>query len=80
MIIIESHRGAETIKLTLTDPVNGADNIKITDNSSFHGTTVYNFLASRAEDRAINKLFLILVGDSGNHLVETGVLRRQQAQ
>lgn len=70
----------ESIKLTLTDPATGAGSIAITDNSTFQGTTVYNFIAKRTKHGKINKLFLILVGELGNKLVVTGVLERQNEE
>ncbi|MFO1413903.1 MAG: hypothetical protein U1F10_08350 [Burkholderiales bacterium] len=70
----------ETVTLTLTDPANGAGTITITDTSSFHGMTAYNFLATRSRTGAVNKLFLILVSEFGNRVVVSGVLERQQEQ
>lgn len=70
----------ETIKLTLIDPINGAGTIAITDNSTFHAITLYNFIATRTKQGNINKLYLILIDKLDNNVIVTGVLERQQGQ
>lgn len=70
----------DSITLALTDPIHGAGSITITDSTAFHGTSVYNFIATRNKKGKINKLFLILVEGLGNSIVVSGVLERQQAE
>lgn len=69
---------AETVILEITDEVYGAGTLTIIDNTSFHGTTVYNFIANRNKQGKIKKLSLILVETFGNPVVVTGVLERQR--
>ena len=70
---------AELIKLTLSDPANGAGMLTIIDPSAYQGTTTYNFIATRTKEGKVNKLFLILVDELASRLIVTGVLERQQA-
>jgi hypothetical protein len=69
----------EVVKLTVTDPSNGAGVITFDDNSSFKGRTTYNFIATRSKSGAVNKLKLILVNaTTGLHtVVVVGELARQ---
>ena len=70
--------GADQIILTLDDPTRGAGKLKYIDTNTYKSTQIYDFIATRSKNGAVNKLFLLLVDANGAKLVVSGVAVRQQ--
>jgi hypothetical protein len=70
--------GGDAIRLTLDDPVHGAGKLVYVDKTAYKTVQVYDFIATRSKNGAINKLYLHLVDSSGVKIVVNGVAERQQ--
>jgi len=70
--------GGDAITLTLDVPVHGAGKLVYVDKTAYKTVQVYDFIATRSKNGAINKLYLHLVDSSGVKIVVNGVAERQQ--
>ena len=69
---------SDAIVLTIDDPVNGAGKLTYIDTNTYKSTQVYDFIATRSKNGAINKLILQLVDANGAKIVVSGFAERQQ--
>lgn len=70
--------GGDLVTLVLEDPIHGAGKITYVDPNAFKTKQVFHFVATRADNGAVNKLFLQLIDSSGVTVVYDGVAVRQQ--
>lgn len=77
-LIRHDDSGGDTITLTVEDPLNGAGKLTYVDTNTYKTTQVYDFIALRSKNGAVNKLFLQLTNSSGAKVVVSGVAERQQ--
>jgi hypothetical protein len=77
-IIRHDDNKSDPVKLTLEDPINGAGKLTYIDSNTYKSTQVYDYIAIRSKNGAVNKLYLQLVDSNGAKVVVSGVAERQQ--
>ena len=77
-IIHHDDNKSDPVKLTLEDPINGAGKLTYIDSNTYKSTQVYDYIAIRSKNGAVNKLYLQLVDSNGAKVVVSGVAERQQ--
>lgn len=68
----------DSLTLKLDDPIVGAGKITYADFGPSKEKKTFEFMATRAKNGAVNKLFLQLVDSGGVSIVFNGIAERQQ--
>lgn len=77
-LIHHDDKEGDSITLTLEDPINGAGKLTYVDTNTYKSIQIYDFIATRTKNGAVNKLYLQLVDANGAKVVVSGVAERQQ--
>ena len=70
--------GGDAITLTIEDSEHGAGKLTYVDTTAYKTVQVYDFIATRSKNGAVNKFYLQLIDSSGVKVVVNGVAERQQ--
>jgi hypothetical protein len=77
-LIRHDDNGTDGVTLTIEDPINGAGKLTFVDTNTYKSTQIYDFIALRSKNGAVNKLYLQLTDANGAKIVVSGVAERQQ--